>query len=238
MKNAKLLLFPLATLVLAVAVALVLTWVTATPEEKGEIADWVHDRIGHEDPDAGIRQIDWDALPHEIIAWVGVPGTEIDEPIVQADPTYPNRWLYADVFGEGGYGTPYIDCDCSLEGPFTIVYGHHMDDGSVFAGFANYSDSSYAEEHDVIYLYTRSDNQRHELKVIAANVVNANYESLQTEFEDQKAFEEYVSSCLADSETVLVDSEGVSHLYAFATCSYETWNSRTVVYAIEEGGER
>lgn len=84
------------------------------------------------------------------------------------------------MFGEGGYGTPYIDCDCSLEGPFTIVYGHHMDDGSVFADFASFSDESYAREHQMINLYTRADNQRHELRVAAIDVVNASYETLQT----------------------------------------------------------
>ena len=89
------------------------------------------------------------------------------------------------MFGEGGYGTPYIDCDCSLEGPFTIVYGHHMDDGSVFADFASFSDESYAREHQMINLYTRADNQRHELRVAAIDVVNASYETLQTEFEDE-----------------------------------------------------
>lgn len=238
MKNVKMLLFPLGGVALMVAVALILTWVTATPDEKDDIVDWVRDHTGHEQVDEGVRQIDWSALPPETIAWVEVPGTEIDEPIVQADTAYPNRWLYADVFGEGAYGTPYIDCDCSLEGPFTVVYGHHMNDGSVFADFAGYSDPAYAQEHRTIYLYTRADDKRHELRAIAANVVNASRETLQTEFEDREAFDGYVGSCLAASETVLEEPEGISHLYAFATCSYETWNSRTVVYAIEGGGQR
>lgn len=156
MHNARLLIFPLGGLALMVAVALVLTWLTATPDERDDMSQWISGRIGNEEPEA-VRQIDWASLPPEIIAWVEVPGTNTDEPIVQADAAYPNRWLYADVFGDGGYGTPYIDCDCSLEGPFTIVYGHHMDDGSVFADFAGYSDPTYAENHGVIYLYTRAD---------------------------------------------------------------------------------
>ncbi len=230
MHNAKLLIFPLGGLVLMVAVALVLTWVTATPHERDDMSYWVSEHIGGGEPEDA-RQIDWASLPPEIIAWVEVPGTEIDEPIVQADPAYPNRWLYADVFGEGGYGTPYIDCDCSLEGPFTIVYGHHMDDGSVFADFASFSDESYAREHQMINLYTRADNQRHELRVAAIDVVNASYETLQTEFEDEGELADHVSACLAQSDVVLERQTDVDHLYAFATCSYETWNSRTVVYA-------
>ena len=150
---------------------------------------------------------------------------------MQAAPEHPNRYLYADVFGEGAYGTPYIDCDCSLDGPFTIVYGHHMDDGSVFADFASFSEEDYAREHETIYLYTRANNQRRELKVVAVNVLNASNESLQTEFEDQQSFYHYVSACFDESEIVSERPENSPHLYAFATCSYETWNSRTVVYA-------
>ncbi len=188
------------------------------------------EHIGQEQAVGETRQVNWGSLPDEVIAWVEVPGTNIDEPIVQASPDYPTCFLYADVFGEGGYGTFYIDCDCSLDGPFTIVYGHHMDDGSVFADFASFSDEDYARKHATIYLYTRSGDQRHELKVLAVNILDANNESLQTEFKGKKAFDSYVTSCFDESEVVLERSASISRLYAFATCSYETWNSRTVVY--------
>lgn len=105
-----------------------------------------------------------------------------------------------------------------------------MDDGSVFADFASFSDEDYARKHATIYLYTRSGDQRHELKVLAVNILDANNESLQTEFKGKKAFDSYVTSCFDESEVVLERSASISRLYAFATCSYETWNSRTVVY--------
>lgn len=107
-----------------------------------------------------------------------------------------------------------------------------MDDGSVFADFASFSNADYAEGHRTIHLYTRSDNQRHELEAVAANVVDASYEQLRTEFEDDAAFTEYAKGCFGESEVVHEEPVEVEHLYAFSTCSYETWNSRTVVYAI------
>ena len=165
MRNAKLLLFPLATVVLAVIVALILTWMTATPDERDEMSQWISEHTGQEEPE-GTRQIEWDALPDAVVAWVEVPGTAIDEPIVQADSGYPDYYLYADVFGEGGYGTPYIDCDCSLEGPLTIVYGHHMDDGSVFADFARFSDRDYAMGHREIVVYLREGNRKVERPLV------------------------------------------------------------------------
>ena len=233
MHDMRRLIFPLGGLVLMVTVALILTWMTAAPDEKVGIPEWAGDHIGTGTDDDDARQIDWDSMPGEVVAWVEVPGTDVDEPIVQAAADCPDRYLHADVFGEGGYGTPYIDCDCSLEGPLTIVYGHHMSDGSVFADFASFSDAEYAEEHRTIYLYTRADDQRHELQCIAVNVIDASRESLQTRFKDKKAFDDYVAACLGESEVSLEKPDSISHLFAFATCSYETQNSRTVVYAVE-----
>ncbi|MBQ9042236.1 MAG: class B sortase [Eggerthellaceae bacterium] len=236
MRNAKLLLFPLATAALAVTVALVLTWLTATPDERDEMSQWASERIGREAPDEDARQIDWDALPPEIIAWVEVPGAAIDEPIVQADPEHPDYYLYADVFGEGGLGTPYIDCDCSLGGPLTIIYGHHMDDGGVFADFARFSDRDYAMGHREIVVYLREGNRKVELDTIAVDIVNANRETLRAEFDDQDEFEAYARKAIEESDLVLESPQDVGRLYAFSTCSYQTGNSRTVVYAIEKEG--
>lgn len=233
MHDMRKLIFPLGGLVLMVTVALILTRMTAPPDDMVGIPDWASDHIGREQTSGDVRQIDWDSMPGEVIAWVEVPGTDIDEPIVQAAADCPDRYLHDDVFGEGGYGTPYIDCDCSLEGPLTIVYGHHMSDGSVFADFADFSDAGYAGEHRTIYLYTRADGQRHELQCIAVNVIDASCESLQTRFKDEKAFDGYVAACLGESEVTLEKPDSISHLFAFATCSYETRNSRTVVYAVE-----
>lgn len=238
MRNAKLLLFPLATVALAVVVALVLTWVTATPDERDEMSQWVSEQTGQDDPDNGIRRIDWDALPHEIVAWVEVPGTAIDEPVVQADSSNPDYYLYADVFGQGGYGTPYVDCDCSLEGPLTTVYGHHMDDGSVFADFARYSDRDYAVGHGEIIVYLREGDRRIELDIVAVDIVNANRETLRTEFDDPSDFDSYARAAVGESDLVLESPQELPHLYAFSTCSYQTGNSRTVVYAVEKEASR
>ena len=116
---------------------------------------------------------------------------------------YPDYYLYADVFGEGGYGTPYIDCDCSLEGPLTIVYGHHMDDGSVFADFARFSDRDYAVDHREVIVYVREGDRRVELETVAVDVVNANRETLRTEFEERADFDSYVREAVEESDLVL-----------------------------------
>lgn len=177
------------------------------------------------------RQIDWGNLSQCIVAWVEVPGTSIDEPIAQATSDNPNYYLYRDALGEGNYGTLYIDCDCSVDSPFTIVYGHHMSDGSAFADFAGFIDRAYAEDHKTIYVYTRAENQRHELSIIAVDVVNANKERIRTSFKDDESRETYLAEAISNSDVVLDDVDiSDKQIWAFATCSYQTSNSRTLLY--------
>ena len=101
MRKVKTSLYPLGGILAMIAVALFITWTTATPDERDDIVIWATGQVGQE---------------HRRARRAG-----------DVRPT--ERYLYADVFGGSGYGAPYIDCDCSLDGPFAIVYGHYMSDG-------------------------------------------------------------------------------------------------------------
>ena len=218
----------LSVILLSVAFAALVTYVTAPEDKRAELAG-----MNASSEESGqVRQIDWESLPPEVVAWVEVPGTSIDEPVVQASPDEPNAYLYRDALGQGAYGTPFIDCECALDSPFVMVYGHHMSDGTVFADFAKFADRDYAKEHEVIYVYTRSDNKRHELEVKAVDVVNANRETLRTSFGTDEERDAYLNDSIAKSDLVLGGDALIGEaLWAFATCSYQTSNSRTVVYA-------
>lgn len=206
---------------IAIVTALLATWLSAIVEE-GDLMDpgqyETTDSEGH-------RQIDWDGLPHSVVAWVEVSGTSIDEPIVQATPDAPNSYLRVDALGQGAYGTPYIDCECTIDSRFVMVYGHHMSDGSAFADFASFIDPGYASEHPRIIVYKR-DGEVLDLAPIAVDVVNASRETLVI---DQEAdFEGMVSG----SDLLISNPDKGSQLFAFTTCSYQTRNSRTTVFAM------
>ena len=219
----------LGVLFLSVAFAALVTYLTTPEEDRPDIVELTESF----DADGGQeRAIDWESLPSDVVAWVEVPGTSIDEPIVQATLDEPNAYLYMDALGQGAYGTPFIDCECAVDSPFAVVYGHHMSDGTVFADFAKFADRDYAKEHEVIYVYTRSGNELHELEVKAVDVVNANRETLRTSFGTDEERVAYLNGSIAKSDLVLGgDALTGEALWAFATCSYQTSNSRTVVYA-------
>ena len=60
---------------------------------------------------------------------------------------------------------------------------------------------------------------------VAVDVVNASREKLSIPESEQ--FQERISTC----DLLLENEVGADQLWAFSTCSYQTWNSRTIVFA-------
>ena len=178
--------------------------------------------------------IDWASLPDSEVAWVRVPGTTVDYPVMQASADEPNFYLRHNMHGVwSSWGTPYIDAGCAqgVASPFVIVYGHHMSDGTMFAPLAQYSSKSFAEEHRTVYVFTRE--KTYALRVFAADVVNASAEGKRTSFDDAEDLQAYIAEKLEGCEVVLERPDDLQQALALVTCSYQTSNSRTVVYAKE-----
>ena len=74
------------------------------------------------------------------------------------------------------------------------------------------------------------------LEVFAADVVDASSEGKRTDFADAAALDAYLGDKLSRCEVVLEEPSDVAQAWAFVTCSYQTSNSRTVVYAKEVEG--
>ena len=189
--------------------------------------------------DGGIDWNYWQSVNPDVIGWIEVPGTKIDSPIVQAHEDDPTFYLNHDVYGNWNvYGCPYLDAGCEAAGglasPNAVIFGAHMDDGSMFAAFANYSDADYLVAHRTIHIYTPG----------ATYVVNAQASDVESEWDAVKRtlfvseadFDAYAKERLNDCGINLSSATEMStltHMFTFVTCSdYEkSPRSRTLVYA-------
>ncbi len=92
----------------------------------------------------------------DIYAWIYIPDTKIDYPVLQ-HPTDNTYYLNYNLDGSRGYpGCIYTE-DYNAKDfsdPVTVLYGHNMKNGTMFAGLHRYSDSEYMEEHPYVYVYT------------------------------------------------------------------------------------
>lgn len=221
----------------------------------GVLSAWlcgIHDRAADVDPspssggaealesDDGFPAVDWDhwlAVNPDIVAWVSVPGTGIDYPVVQASADDPAFYLTHDVYrGWNPYGCPYLDAGCAergLESPLALMFAHHMSDGSMFSAFASYSDRGFAEAHGSILLQTPDEKMR--LDVVAVDVVDSDVEGKRLVFADGAELDAWLGELLGEADVVLDADAEADSVKAFCTCSYGRWNGheRTIVYAKE-----
>lgn len=175
--------------------------------------------------------IDFDSL-HEIsqdaVAWLYCPETEINDVIAQSDDN--NYYLRRLLNGtHANCGTLFVDYRNSpdFSDEITLIYGHNMKNGSMFASLMDYQNPGYYEEHPVMYLFT--PEKRYQLELIAGYTTDTNdilYE---------------VPATVADRESVLSHAEKVSsfisgvtaapedRLVILSTCSYAYDDARYVV---------
>lgn len=121
---------------------------TAVPEKEAEKE--------MEKPEIPIDFASLQAENPEIYAWIQIPDTEIDYPVVQrvGDDLY---YLNHTVEGtEGLPGSIYTETQTSADFSDynTVIYGHKMKNGTMFGTLTQYADPEYMAAHPEICIYT------------------------------------------------------------------------------------
>ncbi len=110
---------------------------------------------------------DLKAVNEDTIAWVEVPGTVIDYPVMRGVDN--EKYLTTTVEGEyDPYGAVFADMQNSDDMLVNVgvLYGHYTPDDTYFTQLHNYEDPTYFAENPDMYLYTPSRQEKFE--VVAA----------------------------------------------------------------------
>lgn len=170
------------------------------------------------------------------VGWISIEGTNIDYPVMQTVDT-PNYYLKRNFEKQySDYGVPYVQENCDLEfSDNCVLYGHHMNNGTMFSDLCKYADEDFYREHKTICFDTLSGFGEYE--VIAAFKTAAYSEqgfkyyhfTLADSAED---FDAYIAKC---KELSLYDTgvtaEYGDRLITLSTCEYSRPNGRMVVIA-------
>ena len=91
----------------------------------------------------------------DIIAWLTLPDTAVNYPVTQAeDNDYYLRHLYDGTYNKAGCLFADYENKKDFSDRNTIIYGHNMRDGSMFASLNEYKEQSYYDSHPQMYLVT------------------------------------------------------------------------------------
>ena len=94
------------------------------------------------------------SMNSECFGWISIAGTNINYPVMHT-PSNPQKYLNRNFYGEYSYsGTLFLDARCSTDSTNLIIYGHHMNNGTMFADLCNYTDYSYFTSHPTVVLET------------------------------------------------------------------------------------
>lgn len=111
-----------------------------------------------EDPEENLPEIDFDglrAINGDIVAWIQIPGINVDYPVVQGkdNDEYLHKTFSAN---ENTLGTIFLNVDnnANFLDENSILYGHYMNDGSMFRHLEDYKDKAFWEANPYFYIYT------------------------------------------------------------------------------------
>lgn len=178
-------------------------------------------------------QVDFDALLaqcSDIVGWIYCEDTVINYPIVRGN----DNDYYLHHFIDGSYnggGTLFMDYknNKSFSDPNSVIYGHRMNDGSMFASLKKYNtDPEYYSKHPTLYVNTPTQNYR--MDIFAAFVCDADSDTYTFGFPDDAAFQRWLSRMVSQSDFKTdVEVGPQDHVLTLSTCTYEWYDARYVV---------
>ena len=105
-----------------------------------------------------INPVDFDgllAVNPDVVGWIYIPDTEINHVIVQgADNEYYLH--HGPDKSDNRSGSIFMDAsnNGTFDGMNTVLFGHRMNNGSMFAGLHAFEDKEFLQSHPYVYIYT------------------------------------------------------------------------------------
>lgn len=187
------------------------------------------------------HDINWNQLAetnNDIYAWIYVPGTLVDYPIVQ--PTVEegnNFYLHRGVEKTYDFaGSVYTEIQNvkDFSDPVTLIYGHNMLNDTMFATLHRFEDEKFFKKNKYIYIYM--PNRKLTYKIYAAYVYDDRHILNSFNFDDEKVLMNYFEYTLnPESMTKQTRKQTLdenSKIITLSTCTNGASNTRYLVQGV------
>ncbi len=180
-------------------------------------------------------QVDFEALwgiNSDVVGWIYGPGTKINYPVVQGED---NSYYLTHMFDgrENKCGSIFMDSlnNTDFSNTNSIIHGHHMKNGSMFASLAQYESQAYYDSHPVLWLVT--PEKAYQVEIFTGFVTDTDSEAWQIEFATKKEYKSWLDRMKKEgmfASDVMPGEE--DQILTLATCSYKYDDARFVVMGI------
>ena len=175
--------------------------------------------------------------PH-FVGWIKIDGTPLDYPVVHT-PDNPEYYLRRAF--DGSYaisGTPFLGEGCDVNSTNVLIYGHRMNNDTMFTPLLEYADKEFWQEHRQIRFDTVDKMQTYD--VVAAFYIEIPQADDADAFRwynysgdiSGEIYDDYINRVRAhayyDTETEINNGD---KLITLTTCAYNDETQRFVVVA-------
>lgn len=196
----------------------------------------ISEKTAKVDPKQFTGVVDWKALKKvnpDVQGWLYQKDTVINYPVVQGTDNDTYLHTRFDKQWSGG-GTLFVDyrMEKDFKGFNSIIYGHHMKDGSMFRSIRGYTkEEGYYDKHKTLELATPHGN--YHLVVFSAFITKATDENTYKMTYDEAEKQAYIDRAWEQSELPItrdsVDVTKDDRLVTLSTCAYDYEEARYIV---------
>lgn len=165
-------------------------------------------------------------INHEIEAWISIPETNVNYPILQSYTTKENYYINHDVEGNSrSAGAIYIQKgnNKDFSDRVTVVYGHNMKNRTMFGSLKDFRfKENFFEENRKFYVYTPGHILTYE--IYSAFVYDDRHILNSFDFSDDEQFADFISQTTNPKtmtkkvrENVSIDTD--DKLVVLSTCT-------------------
>lgn len=173
----------------------------------------------------------------DLAGWLTIEGTAVDYPVM-CTPAEPEYYLHRAFDGSRAMsGTPFTAEGCTLESDCVIIYGHNMNNETMFGTLDRYQDAAFWAANPTFTLTTPEEERTYEVFAAAVcrvlNTEEAGFRYYDHAGELTEAQQEALTAWLAGQalyETGISPAFG-EQIVILSTCSYHTDNGRFIVAA-------
>lgn len=151
------------------------------------------------------------AVNPDAYAWIYVPNTLIDYPVLQSGDDLPEDfYIYRNLEKQYEFrGCIYSQKTNSKDfsDPVTVLYGHHMLDNSMFSTLYYFRDQTFFDENEFFYIYTPGHILTY--RIVSAHQYDERHILNSFDFSKEAVFQEYLDE-ISNPRFMLADvREGI-----------------------------